>query len=612
MNLELLANELLLELFGFLNSVHLLRAFSDLNSRFDTLLIVHFRVHALDFQTASRHDFDIICRENLPSIADRIIALRLSNDHDTPYQINLFLSASDGFTLRRFIHLQSLSFYHLCSNRIIKKIVLQCHDLPHLTQLNFIDCFLKFNRKILLDILNHIWSLSKLKHCQLGFEFEYDDRFPMPTIVSNSIEYLSIRYIYLHVVKLARLFRYTPNIQHLIVRIKHSHNDKQLQSTIPSMTSLKLAVVYSEKMMTNLLAYMPNLSHLTIEKTAINIDGHQWKQIIVEHLPKLKVFRFEMRYPLDIVDTREEEIDRILDSYRTPFWLIEHRWFVRCRWEPTDDRTYIFLYTLPYAFDAFIKHSQNCNTRIKSTCPRDNEYLFHDRVTTLFYQASIMDFAILPHDRFNKIQHSEVELPFYGRFLSDMPQFDQLTSLVVKTSSSTHPDDEGSFYEGSGDEGSDDEGSELQASDDARSQLQALIDRAPRLYSLTIYIWSSSIVQQILSNINSRSIRRLDLQSFFSPSDDCYFNSQQCATFIRSPLAIQCEILQIVVENRTNILDIVHAMTNLRALHVQCLDDKRKKNSSGKDKLVEWLRSRLSCIITRDIVFTENIQLWIR
>jgi hypothetical protein len=71
----------------------------------------------------------------------------------------------------------------------------------------------------------------------------------------------------------------------------------------------------SFKVMTKLLQHMPTLSNLTIETLHINIDGHQWKQIIPEHFPKLKVFRFKMRYLLDEVNSQEEEINRIVDSY---------------------------------------------------------------------------------------------------------------------------------------------------------------------------------------------------------------------------------------------------------------------------------------------------------
>ena len=47
MNLECLANELLLHLFEFLNGVGLFRAFHSLNSRFSNLLFIYNRFHCI-------------------------------------------------------------------------------------------------------------------------------------------------------------------------------------------------------------------------------------------------------------------------------------------------------------------------------------------------------------------------------------------------------------------------------------------------------------------------------------------------------------------------------------------------------------------------------------
>ncbi|CAF4546851.1 unnamed protein product [Rotaria socialis] len=58
---------------------------------------------------------------------DRIVALRLSDDHDTPHQIGLFFS--HGFTLHQFAHLQSLTLYDVQSNETIRRILLQCYHL---------------------------------------------------------------------------------------------------------------------------------------------------------------------------------------------------------------------------------------------------------------------------------------------------------------------------------------------------------------------------------------------------------------------------------------------------------------------------------------------------
>jgi hypothetical protein len=180
MNLEQLANELLLDMFEYLKNVHLLRAFSHLNSRFNNLLIIHFQTHGLDFQSTFKCDFDIICQQNLPLLAESITALRLSDDDDTPDQINLFLS--DYFPRYQFIQLKSLSLYHLSSIEIIKKVALQFRHLPLLTHFSLIDCHLKFHKKTLRNILNRIWHLRKLAHCHLDLNLSRSSNFCTPSI----------------------------------------------------------------------------------------------------------------------------------------------------------------------------------------------------------------------------------------------------------------------------------------------------------------------------------------------------------------------------------------------------------------------------------------------
>ncbi len=49
MNIESLANELLLDLFEFIGVTDLLRAFHGLNCRFDHFLFIHFRAYCFDF-----------------------------------------------------------------------------------------------------------------------------------------------------------------------------------------------------------------------------------------------------------------------------------------------------------------------------------------------------------------------------------------------------------------------------------------------------------------------------------------------------------------------------------------------------------------------------------
>ena len=64
MTFESLASELILDLFY---------SFYNLNSRYNTLLLKHFRVCHLNFQSISKRNFDSICQQQLPFILNQII-----------------------------------------------------------------------------------------------------------------------------------------------------------------------------------------------------------------------------------------------------------------------------------------------------------------------------------------------------------------------------------------------------------------------------------------------------------------------------------------------------------------------------------------------------------
>src|SRR5690348_9438187 len=107
MNLEILPNEILLDLFEYFSGVDMLRAFYGLNSCFNLILYTQFRTYRFHFNSISKRTFDIICQQHLSFIADRIIDLSLSDDDETPEQINLFLSYVPSFN--QFTQLRSLT-----------------------------------------------------------------------------------------------------------------------------------------------------------------------------------------------------------------------------------------------------------------------------------------------------------------------------------------------------------------------------------------------------------------------------------------------------------------------------------------------------------------------
>ena len=176
------------------------------------------------------------------------------------------------------------------------------------------------------------------------------NRFPLPTIVSTSLQYLSIVdrcSYYFH--DITHLFEYTPHLRQLNLPIKEQiRNDYELSSSLTSIIALNIGFYdITVDRIINFFKKMSNLYRLTFRMRNSYINGQKLEEIIRNDLIQLKILRFEMHVIPD-VHVRMETIHELLKSYSSPFWLEEHRWFVRCdmQW---NNRT-VYLYTLPYTF----------------------------------------------------------------------------------------------------------------------------------------------------------------------------------------------------------------------------------------------------------------------
>jgi len=344
-NLETLPNELLLGLFGYLSTVHLLSAFHGLNSRIETLLFTHLRTCHLDFRSTSKDNIKMICQRYLRLIMDRIISVRLSDANHALKQTNIL--SSYGMILRQFNNLRSFSLCYVHSEEMMNRMMIEWAHLPHLEHLKLIKCHSSFGSANTTQLSNTIWSLPKLTHCYLDTEHYV---FHMPKKISLSIECVSIFGHCCSLSELAWLLKNTPRLRNLSLRHRDLNDTQYFSSPISSVLTLKLYDIRSRPMMMNLLQNMINLSHLSIETFYINLDGHQWEQIIIHHLPKLRVFRLKMDIQFTGKKNNEQEIDIFLDSFRTRFWLRERQWFVQCHWKLQRDYIDILLYTIPLIF----------------------------------------------------------------------------------------------------------------------------------------------------------------------------------------------------------------------------------------------------------------------
>ncbi|CAF4572930.1 unnamed protein product, partial [Rotaria sp. Silwood2] len=143
-------------------------------------------------------------------------------------------------------------------------------------------------------------------------------------------------------------------------------------------------------------------------------------------------------------------------------------------------------------------------------------------------------------------------------------------------------------------------------------QLQTLLNISSCLYTLRFFY--SSDLKISFEQLKSTSIRRLNFLTKYS-SNIIHFYTMECKALSNSQIGRQCEVLIMKVENRTNILDLIKTINNLRSLSFQCKDDKwsNKDISSMNDELVQWLRMclPLTYSITKDKNDVLNIRIWI-
>lgn len=579
MNFESLANELLMDIFAYMTGVELCQTFFDLNSRLNNLLQYKF-----NFYSISKRTFHFLCQHSLPSITHRIVSLSMSNNDETPDLIEYFLSYEYSFD--EFYSLQSLSIDYIQSIDILIEILHQCQSLIYLKKFKLSHFDFSHPQNQIEILMNQIWNLSLISCC---FDALYSGRqsfFQIKTI-SHTMKYLSIENIFCDLNVIYHLFEYTPNLQYLSMNSDYEiENECINKKLISSFSSLKLSFEGAINSLTDLFSYLPNLSLLSIKIFDLCLTGYEWEKIVNEYLPNMKSFRMKMRFSLENFARQNEEIDELLESFRTKFWLEQHRWYVQCDWNPFDALVQCILYTLPYKFDDFFYLDV---IQSKSTHPNSNKIsTSYNRVKRL--RHSICEQLPLTTNtsqeltpKFSNLTELNINIPFNDQFWSCIPSLNQLKSLQVIL-------DDGEDY----------------------SQYKLLVERARNLYELDIR--SAVDFQKDFFYLENCTIRRLNLLTRSSLRLS-YFNTDECLYLAQSNIGQQCEVLLISVCKQNVIPQLIELMSNLRSLTFHSADDQFvfKRNAEDRDQFIEELAKHLSdkCSVLRDPFQTSMIHIWI-
>ena len=575
---ESLADELLLDLFEFFNAIDLFRSFHGLNSRFNNLLLHLFRSYRLNLQGISKHDFNTLCMKYLPKTVDQTIALRLSNDDDTPQQLEYFF-LQDNF-LHRCTGLRSFCLCNVLSEEIMETISFHLEHLPFLIRLDIIQCCIPTNPEDLLNFINRIWSLPKLLYCNLDIYIQDDMHFMAPTVTSSSLQCLSIKELQWDFNEINILLERTPSLQSLTINNYHIVDDFDIVINVASLITLNLTfLTTNDEAIINILRNMTNLYYLTIDIYGVVIDGYQWEQIIRNCTPKLRNFRLKEQITLFDQSQGDHRMDTLLESFKSAFWLRERQWFVRCDWKLTERFNAISLYTLPYPFAKLTMESLLVS---RSTLSQDIGHQSYHRVQELDCTDFFLERTPSTDLYFPFVRYLTIELCIYDQVQSILPRLDRLTTLDIS----------------------------LFSNNSTLSQWSVLLNGTTSLHTLTINASLPSVIMPFIRHTN-KSIRRLH----FKVQEE-WFDDEQCAILINAPLTTHCEILTIDVKNCNGVLDIVDKTINLRALKVRCEDDAWDFNSllSGHDDFVQWLRKCLpkTCSITRNLHSLDYVHFWVR
>ena len=560
--IECFPNELFLEIFQYLDAVHLLQAFYNLNNRFNQLLLIQIQQYHFDFSSLSTTNFERFLQEYLPLIDTRVFTCHFSDDLHTQNLSKYFQFSN--YRLNQFPQLRSLSIDCIYSFELINEITSQLKELPSLTHLRMtlqshLDPEIHFR-----DFISHIWRLSTLTHCDINVIYPYVSWLMDMSVVSTSIRCLTLKTISYDWIKLSELVRYTPNLQHLVIGEFYQYIDTTVETTFNSLISFNVIIHKSIDLMRSLFLKMSNLRSLTVEMQNVYFDGHQWETLLRHSFPHLNVFRLKMSIEFSSSEEIDDQVDQFLDSFSSSFWLNEHQWFVRCHWCPSDMNKTGLLYTLPYPCETFAYIDEY---RSKSTgIDRRNSY---SRVKTLSHinRRRTMETMEVDWPRpFLSVRHLKVKFPLNEYFWTIIPTFDQLISLDVTLNQTF-----------------------------AFSQLQLLLDRSPRLSSLRFSCHNHFPMRSF--QFHHSSLRHLQFFQELTHNYH-YFTSEECGIFTETPLANQCELLVIDVHNRTDILQLMEKMPRLRVLRVRC-----------PEELIEWLHNELSCSITRNPLEFSQIDL---
>jgi hypothetical protein len=323
--IENFSDEIFHEIFDYLDGCHIYEAFSNLNHRFEQLLNSPLLLFKIDINETVLEDMSMDKYKSIILInKQKIISIELSLPHRSEHFFSSFIIDS------LFYRLESFVINWIDSNLVIPLLV----NLASLPRLVSLTIGTEETTKIIDDIYRLIFALPALKYNSFSTT-NWRPSISLPMATNRQFSTIETLVINHHCTfdDLAYLTSYTPKLRHLNVSetsIIDSDIETMLPMNLPNLTDIHIdlhSMTFNElEMIMIKLGLKLNVLHCFVVLNAIFLDGHRWKQFILQYLPDLKKFYLKFK---DLIHHKHQHAiySGEPNQFTSSFW-IERRWIL--------------------------------------------------------------------------------------------------------------------------------------------------------------------------------------------------------------------------------------------------------------------------------------------
>ena len=344
---EDLFNELIYEIFEYLQHFHIYKAFFNLNSRFRHLLTHSNLPIKIDLSSLSKSAWKTYNADMIENSMDRIHRFRVCNR----FMEDVALASLDKmFRFNRLEHLTLDNIECACLEHILNQLI----SLPLLSSLTVTTVDRIRDRT---KIYREVFRLQALKYCKLYLQ-GYGGNELLPVCVNeySPIEHMIIANS-IRVKELDAFLSYVPQLRRVSLNLQYIHpmttQEYSVMSQHVTHVSLELTSVIKFNEFEEIIRGFPMIEvlHLTLPSYCEQIyaNADKWEQLITCHLPHLRIFdiHYSFRSAYGVVPLN---IDTLMNQFSTPFWIARQWSFAHRPCEIRYGDAALFYSTNPYRY----------------------------------------------------------------------------------------------------------------------------------------------------------------------------------------------------------------------------------------------------------------------